>query len=95
MYTCPMHPDVRQEGPGKCPKCGMALVLESEVKAKPMIADTRAHHLEKLPAAHCYLLGTTCCHTRCDRRRLLAGRGISSESAYVLYGRLLLGIRRI
>jgi len=40
MYTCPMHPDVRQEGPGKCPKCGMALILESEVKAKSMIADT-------------------------------------------------------
>ncbi len=25
IYTCPMHPDVRQEGPGACPKCGMAL----------------------------------------------------------------------
>jgi len=24
-YTCPMHPDVRQPGPGSCPKCGMAL----------------------------------------------------------------------
>lgn len=25
IYTCPMHPEVRQEGPGDCPKCGMAL----------------------------------------------------------------------
>ena len=25
IYTCPMHPEVRQEGPGSCPKCGMAL----------------------------------------------------------------------
>jgi Cu+-exporting ATPase len=25
LYTCPMHPEVRQEGPGACPKCGMAL----------------------------------------------------------------------
>jgi len=25
VYTCPMHPDVRQNGPGKCPKCGMTL----------------------------------------------------------------------
>lgn len=25
IYTCPMHPDVRQEGPGSCPQCGMAL----------------------------------------------------------------------
>ncbi|NOZ08509.1 MAG: heavy metal translocating P-type ATPase [FCB group bacterium] len=25
IYTCPMHPDVRHEGPGSCPQCGMAL----------------------------------------------------------------------
>ncbi len=25
VYTCPMHPEVRQIGPGDCPKCGMAL----------------------------------------------------------------------
>src|SRR4029453_12398119 len=24
-YTCPMHPEVRQKGPGACPICGMAL----------------------------------------------------------------------
>jgi P-type Cu+ transporter len=24
-YTCPMHPEVRQDAPGDCPKCGMAL----------------------------------------------------------------------
>jgi Cu+-exporting ATPase len=24
-YTCPMHPEVRQDKPGSCPKCGMAL----------------------------------------------------------------------
>ena len=24
-YTCPMHPEVRQQGPGSCPICGMAL----------------------------------------------------------------------
>ena len=28
-YTCPMHPEVQQEQPGKCPKCGMDLVPES------------------------------------------------------------------
>ncbi len=26
-YTCPMHPEIRQPGPGACPKCGMALEL--------------------------------------------------------------------
>lgn len=25
IYTCPMHPEVRQKGPGNCPICGMAL----------------------------------------------------------------------
>ncbi|MBS1246042.1 MAG: copper-transporting ATPase [Proteobacteria bacterium] len=25
LYTCPMHPEIRQPGPGACPKCGMAL----------------------------------------------------------------------
>ncbi|HYQ94359.1 MAG TPA: heavy metal translocating P-type ATPase [Burkholderiales bacterium] len=25
VYTCPMHPEIRQAGPGNCPKCGMAL----------------------------------------------------------------------
>ena len=28
VYTCPMHPEVRQDGPGACPKCGMALEPE-------------------------------------------------------------------
>ena len=27
-YSCPMHADVRQPGPAKCPKCGMHLVPE-------------------------------------------------------------------
>lgn len=25
IYICPMHPEIRQEGPGTCPICGMAL----------------------------------------------------------------------
>jgi len=28
-YTCPMHPEIRQPGPGACPKCGMALEPET------------------------------------------------------------------
>ena len=28
VYTCPMHPEVRQQGPGDCPICGMALEPE-------------------------------------------------------------------
>ena len=25
-YTCPMHPEIKKDGPGRCPKCGMDLV---------------------------------------------------------------------
>ena len=28
IYTCPMHPEIRQDHPGSCPKCGMDLVPE-------------------------------------------------------------------
>jgi P-type Cu+ transporter len=28
IYTCPMHPEIRQRGPGHCPICGMALEPE-------------------------------------------------------------------
>jgi hypothetical protein len=36
MYTCPMHPEVRRESPGRCPKCGMTLVLETAGDPKPV-----------------------------------------------------------
>ena len=29
IYTCPMHPQIRQPGPGSCPLCGMALEPET------------------------------------------------------------------
>ncbi|MES2710601.1 MAG: heavy metal-binding domain-containing protein, partial [Pseudomonadota bacterium] len=29
IYTCPMHPQIRQPGPGSCPICGMALEPET------------------------------------------------------------------
>ncbi|HVS33622.1 MAG TPA: heavy metal translocating P-type ATPase [Thermoanaerobaculia bacterium] len=41
-YTCPMHPEVRQRGPGSCPKCGMALEPERvtlEETANPELED--------------------------------------------------------
>jgi Cu+-exporting ATPase len=42
IYTCPMHPEVRQEGPGACPLCGMALEPEApaaEEGPNPELAD--------------------------------------------------------
>ena len=32
-YTCPMHPEVISDAPGKCPKCGMNLVKAEEVES--------------------------------------------------------------
>jgi Cu+-exporting ATPase len=34
VYTCPMHPQVRQTKPGSCPICGMGLELESATMAE-------------------------------------------------------------
>ena len=35
FYTCPMHPEIHQNHPGNCPKCGMR--LEKEVEALPTV----------------------------------------------------------
>lgn len=42
IYTCPMHPEIRQKGPGSCPICGMALEPErvsADATANPELAD--------------------------------------------------------
>src|SRR5690349_603046 len=41
-YTCPMHPEVRQQGPGACPICGMALepvMVTADTGPSPELAD--------------------------------------------------------
>src|SRR3989344_4121995 len=35
IFTCPMHPEIRQEKPGMCPECGMSLVPERKDKSRP------------------------------------------------------------
>ena len=42
IYTCPMHPEVRQTGPGSCPICGMALepeTITADSGPNPELAD--------------------------------------------------------
>jgi Cu+-exporting ATPase len=60
MYTCPMHPEVRQIGPGSCPKCGMALEPETvtaEEEKNPELEDmTRRFWLAAILAAPVLLL---------------------------------------
>ena len=52
FYTCPMHPEVRQDRPGACPKCGMA--LEPEMPAlddgeSPELLDFKRRFVWTLP----------------------------------------------
>jgi Cu+-exporting ATPase len=42
IYTCPMHPEIRQVGPGSCPICGMALepeTITADSGPNPELAD--------------------------------------------------------
>ena len=51
-YTCPMHPEVRQRGPGVCPKCGMALEPEApslDEEENPELTDFRRRFFWTLP----------------------------------------------
>ena len=34
-YSCPMHPEVRQAGPGQCRLCGMALASKTQEGSQP------------------------------------------------------------
>lgn len=45
VYTCPMHPDVRQDHPGRCPRCQMHLVPEGQ--AHPGHSDGNPGHQEQ------------------------------------------------
>ena len=52
IYTCPMHPEIRQDHPGSCPKCGMALeplmpTLDND--ENPELADFRRRFWWTLP----------------------------------------------
>jgi len=44
IYTCPMHPEIRQVGPGSCPICGMALepeIVSADTGPNPELIDMR------------------------------------------------------
>ena len=52
IYTCPMHPEIRQPTPGNCPKCGMTLepmLPELEEGGNPELADFRRRFWWTLP----------------------------------------------
>ena len=52
IYTCPMHPEIRQDHPGDCPKCGMALeplLPELAEDENPELRDFRHRFWRTLP----------------------------------------------
>ena len=51
-YTCPMHPEIRQDHPGNCPKCGMTLEPEMpdlDAEENPELKDFRRRFWASLP----------------------------------------------
>lgn len=44
VFTCPMHPEVRSDKPGRCPRCGMNLVPAVPGASDAGTADEHQHH---------------------------------------------------
>jgi Cu+-exporting ATPase len=61
IYTCPMHPEVRQQGPGACPDCGMdlepAAVTVAEGVSPELLAMTRRFWVSAVLTAPVLVLG--------------------------------------
>ena len=52
IYTCPMHPQIRQDHPGNCPICGMSLeplIPELEEEENPELVDFQRRFWWTLP----------------------------------------------
>jgi P-type Cu+ transporter len=60
-YTCPMHPEVRQVGPGSCPICGMALeprtISVEEVENPELVDMTRRFWVSVVLSLPVFLIG--------------------------------------
>lgn len=52
VWTCPMHPEVRQDGPGQCPECGMNLAPADEAAAHGTQSHSEHTHHEHAHQAH-------------------------------------------
>jgi P-type Cu2+ transporter len=50
IYSCPMHPEIKQDKPGNCPKCGMTLVVEKA--SKNTAIDPQHQHGSKPAMGH-------------------------------------------
>jgi Cu+-exporting ATPase len=62
IYTCPMHPEIQQDHPGDCPKCGMALEPVSakvEEKNEELINMSRRFWISAVLALPVFILAMT------------------------------------
>lgn len=62
IYTCPMHPEIRQPTPGNCPKCGMALeprTMATEEVNPELVRMTRRFWVSTALALPVFLLAMT------------------------------------
>lgn len=95
IFVCPMHSEVRQEGPGNCPKCGMHLLPESEVD-DPAGHDHQMHEhhspeaasgsdFDTVPAGHDGVVYTCPMHPTVRQTHAgscsICGMGLELESA--------------
>lgn len=83
IYTCPMHPEIRQKGPGSCPICGMALEPEeisAEEEINPELVDfTRRFKVSAFLAVPLLLLAMS---------DLIPGQPVQHALAHWLYAGL-------
>ena len=95
IYTCPMHPEIRQVGPGSCPICGMALepeVASLDAPPNPELADmTRRFWIGlvlALPAVVLEMGGPSRRRPRLDRPDLVELDSVRVRHARRALGRL-------
>lgn len=84
-YTCPMHPSVIQDHPGRCPLCGMALVpMKEEPKAAAPTAAHAAHgHEDRPPGARVEVPGLAAVTIDPERQQLIGLRTAPVERTEV------------
>jgi Cu+-exporting ATPase len=86
LYTCPMHPEIRQPGPGNCPICGMALepvVASAEGQPNPELVDMTRRFWIGL-ALTVPVLGLAMAEHLPSLRAALPGRATSGWIQFVL-----------
>ncbi|MGE5616632.1 MAG: heavy metal translocating P-type ATPase [Bacillota bacterium] len=96
VYTCPMHPEVRQQGPGVCPKCGMALEPEMpaiEEGENPELVDFRRRFWSTLPLTAMVVLLAMSSHNQWPWIELVLATPVILWAGWPFLGRCVASIR--